>query len=418
MTLILYLRYKDGPEQIYRLEGKLIKIGRPKEEWEPDLDLSPDLRVSRQHAQFFFDLGRWWVEDLNSKRGTWVNGRKVSPERPVPLVSGDELTIGETRVGVQFQTATSTPEELDDTDVIPGAIESRFVVEETESPRSVSEDTSLEIFSRIADITAQYQGEAMLKRFLEILQRTFPQADRGAIVLIEDDGEPVPRVFWPGTRAYVSFTYMREVLRTQSALLWNRDAMHVKSLQDTTSALFAPILCQDDVLGVIQISTTDLDSVFGEDELALLSVVAKTIGPAIKADSMSIVDFPSVFISYSHQNREIVDRLAADLRRHKVKVWFDERLRVGEDWREQLKIAINNADAFVLVMSPPAVKSEYVIWEMTTAQAVGKKIFPLMYDKCDQPATIEGLQYLEFDARNYDSSLQHLVRELKLLVRH
>ena len=40
-----------------------------------------DKRVSRQHARFFLDQGHWWVEDLGSSNGTFVDGERVQRHR-------------------------------------------------------------------------------------------------------------------------------------------------------------------------------------------------------------------------------------------------------------------------------------------------------------------------------------------------
>lgn len=54
--------------------------------------------VSARHAVFHRDRGGWWLEDLTSTNGTFVNGRRVN--RRVPLATGDEIRFG--RVAVQF----------------------------------------------------------------------------------------------------------------------------------------------------------------------------------------------------------------------------------------------------------------------------------------------------------------------------
>jgi DNA-binding winged helix-turn-helix (wHTH) protein len=47
--------------------------------------------VSRQHARIVVD-DRVHIEDLGSKNGTWVNGRRI--DAPTPLDSGDEVRFG------------------------------------------------------------------------------------------------------------------------------------------------------------------------------------------------------------------------------------------------------------------------------------------------------------------------------------
>lgn len=47
--------------------------------------------VSRQHARFFKRDGQWYVEDLNSTNGTYVNGFKIDREHPIKL--GDVISL-------------------------------------------------------------------------------------------------------------------------------------------------------------------------------------------------------------------------------------------------------------------------------------------------------------------------------------
>jgi hypothetical protein len=49
--------------------------------------------VSRMHALLRFADGRWWLSDLGSTNGTWVNGRPALEE--VEVVPGDVIALGE-----------------------------------------------------------------------------------------------------------------------------------------------------------------------------------------------------------------------------------------------------------------------------------------------------------------------------------
>ncbi len=53
-----------------------------------------DRGISAQHARLVQRRGRWWVEDLGSTNGTWVNGQRVV--RPVPIGPGDILQVART----------------------------------------------------------------------------------------------------------------------------------------------------------------------------------------------------------------------------------------------------------------------------------------------------------------------------------
>ncbi len=41
----------------------------------------PDKRVSRRHARLFTTRGEWWVEDLSSSNGTYLDGKRITRSR-------------------------------------------------------------------------------------------------------------------------------------------------------------------------------------------------------------------------------------------------------------------------------------------------------------------------------------------------
>jgi pSer/pThr/pTyr-binding forkhead associated (FHA) protein len=56
-----------------------------------DLALS-DTYVSNVHARVFMKDGSWWLEDLGSTNGTYVNRAKVAV--PTPIGPGDQIRLG------------------------------------------------------------------------------------------------------------------------------------------------------------------------------------------------------------------------------------------------------------------------------------------------------------------------------------
>jgi pSer/pThr/pTyr-binding forkhead associated (FHA) protein len=64
----------------------------------PDVDLGLDggydAGVSRRHALIAPRGGGFTVEDLASANGTFINGRRLQPQAPAALRSGDELKFG------------------------------------------------------------------------------------------------------------------------------------------------------------------------------------------------------------------------------------------------------------------------------------------------------------------------------------
>ena len=57
-----------------------------------------DTYISNEHARVFLNDGRWWVADLGSTNGTFVQNMRI--ERPTALAAGTEVRFG--RIRLQF----------------------------------------------------------------------------------------------------------------------------------------------------------------------------------------------------------------------------------------------------------------------------------------------------------------------------
>ena len=53
-----------------------------------------DEALSAHHARIIFHHGQWWLEDLNSTNGTFLNHEKLIV--PVVVITGDEFKCGNT----------------------------------------------------------------------------------------------------------------------------------------------------------------------------------------------------------------------------------------------------------------------------------------------------------------------------------
>ena len=95
-----------------------------------------------------------------------------------------------------------------------------------------------------------------------------------------------------------------------------------------------------------------------------------------------------VFISYSHEDREVARRYASALEAAGLAVWWDDHLRSGEAFDEKIEAALRAASAVVVLWSKTSVASRWVRAEATLADR-NKTLVPVMIEPCERPIMFE-----------------------------
>lgn len=86
-----YLVRKGPVQEIIRLDRTPLVIGRL-----PDLadHVVSDPTIGRMHAEVTWNTDQCHIRDLNSKNGTYVNGKRLAGPEPCSLEPGDEIRLG------------------------------------------------------------------------------------------------------------------------------------------------------------------------------------------------------------------------------------------------------------------------------------------------------------------------------------
>ena len=102
---MLTLTLQNGLGLPFETTRPEVTIGR-----QPGCDLRlAQTAISARHARLSYHHGQWWVEDLQSKNGTFLN--HVRLEAPLVLTSGDVLRCGEVALDVQIEGIDLTADE-------------------------------------------------------------------------------------------------------------------------------------------------------------------------------------------------------------------------------------------------------------------------------------------------------------------
>ncbi len=121
-----------------------------------------------------------------------------------------------------------------------------------------------------------------------------------------------------------------------------------------------------------------------------------------------------VFISHSSQDKRFVRTLKDDLNENGIDTFFDEdSLELGDSLKERLDVALDESSHFVIILSPNAVSSNWVKYELGGAiklfdRKTLKKIIPIKYRECDVPESITDLIYADLSNENVRRNEDHV----------
>ena len=103
-----------------------------------------------------------------------------------------------------------------------------------------------------------------------------------------------------------------------------------------------------------------------------------------------------IFVSYARQDEDRVTELAHKLSVADHEVWFDQKLRGGQNWWDLILDNIEGCDLFIFVVSPSSTRSRACNLEVTYAYDIGRAILPIMVDKTEITEAPTEVQRINF----------------------
>jgi serine phosphatase RsbU (regulator of sigma subunit) len=262
----------------------------------------PDRSMSRRHARLYRDGETWYVEDLGSRNGTLVNGRRIGG--PTALTIGNSVRIGSTTITVAEPVgARVTPPdglEFDGHTVFRSAADLLKEPQEMQEEATSDDVGALRRYAaRLKILTEVHQAldrSVALEDLLElILDRAFDslRPEEGTIFLRGDDGEyyrAATRSIKGGQRRslYSRSLVQQVVEKGQAALVLDTTAderfNQAVSLLDAgvRSLVAAPLLDPAGALGMIVLGSTLGIRQFTEGDMALLTSLASVAAMRIR----------------------------------------------------------------------------------------------------------------------------------------
>jgi serine phosphatase RsbU (regulator of sigma subunit)/pSer/pThr/pTyr-binding forkhead associated (FHA) protein len=275
------------------LDGEKFILGR-----NPDCGIViPVTSVSREHAQILRIQGRFYIEDKQSRNGTFVNNQAITAR--TLLKSNDRVRICDFLA--VFVDQPTTPLEVAEANEEADA-ETSSTVEAMLTPSSnlLLEQQPAEKLRGLLEISANLSKtlnlNELMPKIVESLFQLFRQADRCFVIQAEEGtNRLLPRVVKTrrpneDQNARPSRTIVRRCLESGQAFLTN-DASRDDRIQLSQSVVdfrIRSVMCvplcppEGKPFGVIQLDTQDRSKTFTQEDLKLLWGVANQAAIAME----------------------------------------------------------------------------------------------------------------------------------------
>lgn len=297
-----------------------------------------DNTMSRRHAELTPDDGAWFIRDLKSQNGTYVNGVRIADR--TRLNPGDQIRAGATLL-VFGQTEARDP------DVVrvlrPGQIDTSVehtmasnedsVLMAEPEPRAAAVDHLRVIYRLTTLLTQTLDRNELLRGVMDLVFNEF-EPERGFIMMRgEAPDAPIRPVVVkyakpPRDREDSQFNVSRTIL--QHALKQGEGVLSSNAMADPRfaagdsvqqfhirSAVCSPIRFRDRTYGAIYIDSTIANYTFTSEQLALLNAIGQHTGLALangelygeKLHSERLAAIGQTVASLSHSIKNILQGL-------------------------------------------------------------------------------------------------------------
>ncbi len=265
-----------------------------------------DREVSRKHSQIDKQGEDYFLKDLGSSNGTFLNGKRLFG--PARLKDGDEVVIGTSKLEFRFVVPPATEPKLAEitsgdeqkelagivarVDAAKGFSKAEDITDVTQLRRDYERLRIGHEFSRI--VRLEHDLTTLLQRILDLAFDLIP-ADSGVILLRDPrSNELVIQAMKqrkPGQgKVLVSETLLRQVTATKEGVLTS-DAIGDERFQSShsiialgvRSAMAVPLLSGDEaVKGVMFLDSRERIAAFTTKDLEVLSAVAAQASVALE----------------------------------------------------------------------------------------------------------------------------------------
>ncbi len=279
----------DGSDEVSDLEFSedVLFIGRSPEN---DIQIT-DGTVSRKHLKILRKAGKYFVKDLESKNGTFVDGKHISAGGECEVQEGVPIVIGMTVICIGEGCSEDVLSLLGSMEVSGGVKKKKKAIAQK---RPMTAKKNMELIYRVSSVLMQSSDlNEILEKILDSIFDLLKRIDRGMILLVDQKtgeiSEAVSRARGKrgeGRLRYDVTVVERVIEENKGMIILDIDAEEETDLSATLkllkigSLMCVPLISKSKVRGAIYVDSIDKAHGFRKEDLDLLTALS---GPSALA---------------------------------------------------------------------------------------------------------------------------------------
>jgi len=285
----LYMMDGSDEGQSFDLKTDIVYVGRSPEN---HIQMK-DKFISRKHIKISMKGDKYFVEDLESKNGTFVNGQQIRPRVEHEVGEGIPIVLGMSVLCLGKACLEDVIPFLDSIDLTKEITESETIVVQD---RPMTSQKNMELINKVSDALIQSTDiNEILHKILDAILDLLKRVDRGVIILIDPKtkkiSDVIPKSRMPGdtTHKIYSRTIVERVIREAKPIMMldtlsedEADRSKSMELMQVRSVMCVPLISRSQIRGVIYVDSVNRPHGFRNDDLSLLTALSSSAAIAIE----------------------------------------------------------------------------------------------------------------------------------------
>ena len=288
MTKLYVMGGKKG-HQSFDLNSETIYIGRG-----PENDIQIDDKyISRRHLKLQRKGNKYFIQDLNTKNGTFVNGKQISPNDLFELGEGHTIVIGMSVVCLDEGSSEDVLALLDSIGPVKTTRNARPIYFKD---RMFTPKHNMDFIKKVSEaLLASSSSREISEKILDYMFELLKRVDRGTVILTDRKTGKISEVVSRARKetrqeaeAY-SMDVVARVLKTGEPVVMtdiraesDGDLYETVKILKIRSVMCIPLISRSKKIGAIYMDSLDEPYAFRKEDLSLFTNLSSRAALALE----------------------------------------------------------------------------------------------------------------------------------------